>query len=61
MKKGLFLIGLMLSLPAFAETDPFSVYSAKAPEGCIEIPATQKPAQIQSASRQSFSGSCPVR
>ncbi len=42
MKKELFLIGLMLSLPAFAEMDPFSVYSAKAPEGCIEIPANQQ-------------------
>ena len=42
MKKKLFLLGLLFSAPVWAESDPFSVYVTKAPEGCIDVPATQQ-------------------
>ena len=35
MKKLLFLFCLLMTATVLAEPDPFSVYTAKAPEGCI--------------------------
>ncbi|MDY6408076.1 MAG: TolC family protein, partial [Pseudomonadota bacterium] len=38
MKKSLIGLLLLCTTPAFAELDPFSVYSVKAPEGCVDAP-----------------------
>ena len=38
MKKSLIRLLLLCTTPAFAELDPFSVYSVKAPEGCVDAP-----------------------
>ena len=37
----LFILICLLATPALAELDPFSVYTAKAPDGCIDTPTTQ--------------------
>ncbi|MBR6411619.1 MAG: hypothetical protein IKS41_00460, partial [Alphaproteobacteria bacterium] len=39
MKKSFICLLLLCSTPAFAEMDPFSVYTAKAPEGCVDAPS----------------------
>jgi len=39
MKKSFVYLLLLCATPAFAELDPFFVYNAKDPEGCIDAPA----------------------